>query len=81
MSHEYKKYAGEEFCCPPAKAIVDPPQYIFNKTYHPQQVDVIHQIEVINQHFCVPVFKHVYTVKEKDVFCSSVGKRRRARRK
>ncbi|BFH14238.1 hypothetical protein WJ0W_001533 [Paenibacillus melissococcoides] len=78
MSHDYKKFAGEEFC--PSKAIYDPPQYIFNKKYHPQQVDVIHQIEVINQHFCVPVFKHVCSVKEKDVFCSSARKRRRGRR-
>ncbi|GAC43296.1 hypothetical protein [Paenibacillus popilliae] len=79
MTHEYKKYAGEEFCCP-SKAIFDPPQYVFNKTYHPQKVDVIHPIEIINQHFCVPVLKHVCTVKEKDVFCSGTRKRRRARK-
>ncbi|MFD3274244.1 hypothetical protein ACE3MS_29545 [Paenibacillus dendritiformis] len=76
MSHGCK---GDEFC--PSKAVFDPPQYIFNKTYHPQQVDVVHPIEVINQHFCLPVFKHVFPVKEKDVFCSNARKRRKTRRK
>ncbi|MFC5467914.1 hypothetical protein ACFPPD_04225 [Cohnella suwonensis] len=30
--------------------------------YHPQQVDVIHQIQVVRRHHCVPVYNHVTTV-------------------
>jgi hypothetical protein len=51
------------------KAVYDPPQIVYEDYFHPQQVDVIHQIEVIKRHHCVPVYNHVTTVSVKDVYC------------
>lgn len=51
------------------KAVYDPPQTVYEDYYHPQQVDVIHQIEVIKRHHCVPVYNHVTTVSVKNVYC------------
>lgn len=57
--------------CPKCKgkAIYDPPQTVYEDYYHPQKVDVIHQIEVVRRHHCVPVYHHVTTVSVKDVYC------------
>lgn len=62
-----------------ANAVYAPTQYVVQDFYHPQQVPVIHPIEVINQHHVVPVPYHMYTCTTKDVYCSSA--RRRKRRK
>jgi hypothetical protein len=50
-----------------------------NDFYHPQPVQVVHPVEVINQHHCVPVYEHITTCTEKDVMVSSVKKRKRNR--
>ncbi|MCD1257601.1 hypothetical protein B5M42_001955 [Paenibacillus athensensis] len=57
--------------CPkcPARQVVDPPNVVFRDYYHPQIVEVIHPIEIVNRHHCVPVPCHVYTVTERDEFC------------
>ncbi|WP_239613809.1 hypothetical protein [Cohnella mopanensis] len=57
--------------CPKCKgkAVFDPPQTVYEDYFHPQQVDVIHQIEVVRRHHCVPVYNHVTTVSVKDVYC------------
>jgi hypothetical protein len=52
-----------------SKAIYDPPQTVFEDYYHPQHVDVVHQVQVIRRHHCVPVYHHTTTVSVKDVFC------------
>ncbi|NTZ18369.1 hypothetical protein EXW96_12535 [Paenibacillus sp. JMULE4] len=54
-------------CCPPADPIIQRPTQVFRDFYHPQLVQVIHPIEVINRHHCVPVFKHVHTYIERNV--------------
>ncbi|MBP1156182.1 hypothetical protein ACVLD2_003112 [Paenibacillus sp. PvR052] len=54
-------------CCPPAQPIVQRPVHVVRDFYHPQLVQVIQPIEVINRHHCVPVYNHVYTFIERDV--------------
>ncbi|MCR8636531.1 hypothetical protein [Paenibacillus radicis (ex Xue et al. 2023)] len=58
--------------CPdcPTKTIFDPPVTMYENHFHPQLVEVIHPIEIINQHHCVPHYEHIYTATSKDVMCS-----------
>ncbi|RED61686.1 hypothetical protein [Cohnella lupini] len=51
------------------KAVFDPPQTVFEDYYHPQQVNVIHQVKVVRRHHCVPVYCHTTTVSVEDVYC------------
>lgn len=67
--NEQAAAAGDQFC-PPANAIYDPPEYVINDIYHQQVVPVVHTIETINQHHCVPVYHHIYEYKTKDVMCT-----------
>jgi hypothetical protein len=61
--------------CPgcPESLIIDPPQVIYTDTFHPQIINVIHPIEIINRDHCVPVTQHFFTVNFKDEFCSIAG--------
>ncbi|MBB3113000.1 hypothetical protein FHS18_005102 [Paenibacillus phyllosphaerae] len=52
------------FC--PTVTVYDPPQRIERDFYHPQVVKVIHPIEIVNKHHCVPVYEHCYQVIEKE---------------
>jgi len=61
-------YQGK-FQCPPADPIMMDPQRVVRDFYHPQKVQVVHPIQIINRHHCVPVYEHVYTCSEKDEFC------------
>lgn len=67
--------------CPdcPTKAIYDPPVTVYENYYHPQLVEVIHPVEIINQHHCVPQYQHIYTYTTKDQMCtvSSVKSRKK----
>lgn len=56
--------------CPkcPTGHIVDPPKVIYRDFYHPQLVQVIHPIEIVNRHHCVPIPHHVYTYSVRDEF-------------
>lgn len=54
----------------PAQTVFDPPVRVVRNIYHPQLVRVIHPIEVVNRHHCVPVYEHCYTVIEKNEQCS-----------
>lgn len=67
-------------CCPPGEAIIDPPQYVVNDYFHPQIVPVIHPIQIINKHHCVPVPHHQYTVQTKDVFCPTDYRAKKGKR-
>lgn len=60
--------------CPkcPTSRVVDPPNVVVNDVYHPQVVQVIHPIEIINRHHCVPVFEHLYTCVVRDEFCPPI---------
>ncbi|UJF34260.1 hypothetical protein [Paenibacillus hexagrammi] len=55
--------------CPPTDPIMTSPQRVVRDHYHPQVVQVVHPIEIVNRHFCVPVYQHVYTCSERDEFC------------
>ncbi|MED4600980.1 hypothetical protein P9314_09735 [Paenibacillus validus] len=61
--------------CPkcPASQIFDPPRVIFQDFFHPQVVEIVHPIEIVNRHHCVPVPHHVFTFTVKDEFCPSPG--------
>lgn len=48
-----------------SKAVFDPPQTVYEDYYHPQHVDVIHQIQVIRRHHCVPCYHHKTSVSVK----------------
>jgi len=50
------------------KAIYDPPQTVYQDYYHPQEVEVIRQIEIVRRHHCVPVYHHVTTVSVRDEY-------------
>ncbi|AQR79036.1 hypothetical protein ABNB59_18440 [Paenibacillus larvae] len=80
MSNGFGSYTGGN-CCPLAKEIIDPPLYIFNHFYHPQEVPIVHTIEIINQHHCVPIPKHIIRSETKDVFSSANKKQNKSKRK
>ncbi|RAW14310.1 hypothetical protein DC345_15190 [Paenibacillus taichungensis] len=54
--------------CPPLCPIVCDPIQVVEDYYIPQIVPVIHPIEVIKKHHCVPIHHHMYpvVVKEED---------------
>jgi len=67
----------DQMCCPPAGAIYDPPQYVVNDFFHPQEVPIIHTTEIINQHHCVPVPHHFHQYKVTNVMGNGFrGKRK-----
>ncbi|MBN3526670.1 hypothetical protein [Paenibacillus apiarius] len=47
--------------CPPVEPVIGPTNTIVNNIFHPQLVPVIHPIEVVNCHHCVPIPRHIYT--------------------
>jgi len=61
--------------CPPSSPIVTNPTQVINNVYHPQLVPVIHPIEIINQHHCVPVYQHLTTYTVKNEICRISGMR------
>lgn len=46
------------FC--PTVRVYDPPVTVTNDVFHPQIVEVVHQINVVTRHHCVPVERHLY---------------------
>ncbi|WP_274651592.1 hypothetical protein [Paenibacillus humicola] len=74
----------QQFCpdCP-TQTVYDPPVTMYQNFYHPQLVNVIHPVEIINQHHCVPVYQHHTAYSMKDVMCrvSSVRPRKKARKR
>ncbi|MDF2926881.1 MAG: hypothetical protein K0R57_5795 [Paenibacillaceae bacterium] len=55
----------------PTQTISDPPRVVYRDYYHPQIVEVIHPIEIVNRHHCVPVPVHLYTCVERDEYCDT----------
>lgn len=68
--------------CPdcPTQTVVDPPISVFEDVFHPQIIQVIHPIQIIRRHHCVPIPYHIVTYAESD-FCnvSNVNKRKTKR--
>ncbi|UQZ36105.1 hypothetical protein C2I18_22775 [Paenibacillus sp. PK3_47] len=69
--------------CPncPDQTIVDPPQTVYENYYHPQHVQVIHPVEIIRQHHCVPVYHHCVTYTVKDKMCTVSGLKKKSRKR
>lgn len=59
--------------CPPASPVVAPTSRVVRDFFHPQIVPVIHPIEVVNRHHCVPVPRHFCTYSERDEFAGMPG--------
>jgi len=53
--------------CPPVKKVC-PPKVICRDVFHPQPVEIIQPIEIVNRHYCVPVPYVVTTVTVRDEF-------------
>jgi hypothetical protein len=62
---------GKPYQCPPTDPIMTSPERIVRDFYHPQKVQVIHPIQIVNRHHCVPVYEHVYTCEETDEYCGT----------
>ncbi|WP_127531264.1 hypothetical protein [Paenibacillus kobensis] len=58
--------------------MLDPVQ-VYEDYYYPQEYEVIHAVEVIRRHHCVPVPKHVHVVYERDVECGLMMRNSRGR--
>ncbi|WP_245954557.1 hypothetical protein [Paenibacillus flagellatus] len=55
----------------PAQTVYDPPRVVYRDFYHPQLVQVIHPVEIVNRHHCVPVYQHLVTCTVKDEYCDN----------
>ena len=62
---------SKNHCACPTRRVVDPPKVVYRDIYHPQVVEVIHPIEIVNRHHCVPVPVHCYTYTVRDEYCPS----------
>jgi spore coat protein D len=56
--------------CPQADPIYTDPTQVIRNFYYPQTLPVIHPIEIINRHYCVPVPQHMVTCTVKDEVCT-----------
>lgn len=54
--------------CPPVDPIMTDPQRVVRDFYHHQVVEVIHPVEIINRHHCIPVYQHKFCYSERDEF-------------
>jgi hypothetical protein len=61
-------YLPQSRCCPPTDPIMADPRRVIRNFYHPQLVQVVHPVEIVNRHHCVPVFHHCYSYSERDEF-------------
>ncbi len=68
----------DPFC--PTIRVYDPPVTVVNDIYHPQIVEVVHVINVVDRHHCVPVEKHLYQYcRHNEVASQTGGNRSRSR--
>jgi hypothetical protein len=58
--------------CPPAH-VVGQPKIVYKDVYHPQLVKVIHPVEIVIRHHCVPIHEHIHTCVVKNEFCCPVS--------
>jgi hypothetical protein len=57
----------------PTQTVADPPITRYANYYHPQIVQVIHPIEIVRRHHCVPVPVHCYTYTVRDEYVGGPG--------
>jgi len=56
--------------CPPRKCVRDT-KVVYRDVFHPQPVEIVQPIEIVNRHHCVPVPYVVTTVTVRDEFVSA----------
>jgi len=69
--------------CPNQGPITAPTQQIVENVYHPQLVQVVHPIQIVKRHHCVPVYQHVVSVTVTDQAAANVcgiGKKKKGKR-
>lgn len=71
-------------CCPPVR-VVAPAQVIVQDIFDPQLVQVIHPINIVSRHHCVPVYEHLVSYNfasepPKAAVCSTTPRRKRRKR-
>ncbi|PQP87624.1 hypothetical protein CPT76_22275 [Paenibacillus sp. AR247] len=54
------------FNCPPADPIFTDPTVVYQDYYYPQVVPIVHTVEIVKRHHCVPVPKHCYNYVVRD---------------
>ncbi|MFC4102363.1 hypothetical protein [Paenibacillus xanthanilyticus] len=54
----------------PTETIYDPPIRVVRDFFHPQRVQVVQIVEVVNRHHCVPVYEKVVQVVEREEDCT-----------
>lgn len=59
--------------CPKVSPVVTSPTVVYRDFYHPQVVQVVHPVEIVNRHHCVPVPQHVYTYSCRDEMGGTVS--------
>ncbi|EFM08400.1 conserved hypothetical protein [Paenibacillus curdlanolyticus YK9] len=59
--------------CPQLDPVVVDPVNVYKDFYYSQPYDVVHPINIINQHHCVPCPHHVTVVTETDVMGNMMG--------
>lgn len=70
------------FQCPPADPVFTDPTVIVQDFFYPQIVPIVHTIEVVKRHHCVPVPQHVVNYVQREENCtvsSHKGHKRAAR--
>ncbi|ASA22136.1 hypothetical protein B9T62_15920 [Paenibacillus donghaensis] len=61
----------------PTQTVVDPTSVVYEDYYHPQVVEVIHNVEIVRRHHCVPIPKHCYNYTVRDEMCGVSNLRNR----
>jgi spore coat protein D len=56
--------------CPQASPIFTDPTQVIRNFYYPQIQPVIHPVEIINRHHCVPIPQHMVACCVKDEVCT-----------
>lgn len=54
-------------CCPPCDPIILDPIRTVQNFFHPQLIQVIQPIEIVQKHHCVPYYQHLVAYNYKEV--------------
>lgn len=54
----------------PNETVVAPVRTVYENVYHPQLINVVHPIEIVRRHICVPVYRHVAAYNVRDEYCN-----------
>lgn len=60
------------FHCPPTDPVYTDPSVVYQDYYYPQIVPVVHTVQIVKRHHCVPVPKHICNYVVKDEYTGPV---------